>query len=33
MHDLIIALIYVGLVVTPAVVAARCNPEATDHSR
>ena len=30
MHDVLIALAYVGLVVAPAIVAAKSHPEASD---
>jgi hypothetical protein len=33
MHDLIIALAFIGMVIAPAIVAARCTPGAADDSR
>jgi hypothetical protein len=30
MHDLLIALAFVGLVIAPAIVAANSNPDASD---
>ena len=33
MHDLIIALAFIGMIVAPAVVAARNTPETTDNSK
>jgi hypothetical protein len=32
MHDLLIALAFIGMVVAPAVVAAKAGSEATDES-
>lgn len=33
MHDLLIALAFIGLVVAPAIVAASSNPEASDDKK
>jgi hypothetical protein len=33
MHDLLIALAFVGMVIAPAIVAASVHPEATDDSK
>ena len=33
MHDLLIALAFIGLVIAPAIVAANCHMEASDDSK